>query len=74
MIDPTPEMLAAEFDCFLARAKIVIPEERRAAILATYPDFRTQIDLLHAVRPASAEPSNIYRIAPGLGVSGVGGQ
>ncbi len=65
---PTPEALAAEFDVFLARARIVIPDDRRAAILATYPDFRAQIDLLHAVRPASAEPSNIYRLAPGMGV------
>jgi hypothetical protein len=66
---PSPEALAAEFDVFLARARITIPAERREAILATYPDFRAQIDLLHAVRQARAEPSNTYRLAPGLGVS-----
>ncbi len=63
------EALAAEFDTFLARAGISIPADRRAAALASYPDFREQIDLLHAKRPATAEPSNVYRITvrtPGL--------
>ncbi len=58
------DALAAEFDTLLARAGVSLPPERRAAVLATYGDFRDQIALLHAVRPGSAEPSNIY-VMPG---------
>jgi hypothetical protein len=60
----TAAALAAEFDCLLARAGITLPADRHAAALALYPDLREQIDLLHAVRPAGSEPSNVYRLTP----------
>jgi hypothetical protein len=52
----------AEFEAFLARAGMVLPEARRAVILAGYADFRAQMDLLHTKRDASEEPSNIFRM------------
>ena len=60
----TPESLAAEFDALLARAGIALPSERRDAALATYPEFRAQIDLLHTPRAHTAEPSNTYKLWP----------
>jgi hypothetical protein len=65
---PAPAALEAEFDCLMARAKIVIPVERRAAILAGFDDFRGQIALLHGPRTAAAEPSNIFSLKPMAGV------
>jgi hypothetical protein len=38
-----------------------IPDDRRETILAGYADFRAQMDLLHARRDATEEPSNIFR-------------
>ncbi|HEX3349386.1 MAG TPA: hypothetical protein VHS58_14915 [Acetobacteraceae bacterium] len=60
----TPEALAAEFDMFLARAGVTLTPEHRETALASYPDFRAQIDLLHAIRAHTAEPSNIYTLFP----------
>jgi hypothetical protein len=57
-----PDAMETEFDAFMARAGMVVPAERRAAILATYADFRAQMDLLHTPRDASEEPSNIFRM------------
>ena len=58
------QALGAELDCMMARAGITIPEGRRETILAHYADLRTQIALLHAPRPASLEPSNVFRVTP----------
>lgn len=54
--------LDAEFECFLARAGMVVPAERRATVFAGYADFRAQMDLLHTPRDASLEPSNVFRM------------
>lgn len=56
--------LTAEFDMMMARAGIVVPEERRAAVLAAYADLRAQIALLHGRYGAAAEPSNVFRLSP----------
>ena len=61
---PSPEALAAEFDCLMARAGITIPEARRTAVLAAYADLRDQIALLHGRYGAAAEPSNVFRLSP----------
>lgn len=60
----TGEEFAAEFDCLLARAGVVIPDSRRAAVLAAYADLRTQLALLHGRYGAAAEPSNVFRLLP----------
>lgn len=60
MSDRIAAQLEAEFDTFMARAGMVIPAERRPAILAGYADFREQMDLLHTPRDASIEPSNVF--------------
>jgi hypothetical protein len=61
---PSPEALAAEFDCLMARAGIAIPEGRRTAVLTAYADLRSQIALLHGRYGAAAEPSNVFRLSP----------
>lgn len=60
----SPDAQAAEFDCLMARAGIVIPESRRTAVLAAYADLRQQIALLHGRYGAAAEPSNVFRLSP----------
>jgi hypothetical protein len=61
---PSPEALAAEFDCLMARAGIAIPETRRTAVLTAYADLREQIALLHGRYGAAAEPANVFRLSP----------
>ena len=59
---PTPDTLAAEFDCLMARAGITVPSQRRAAALAAYADLRGQIALLHGRYGPEVEPSNVFRL------------
>jgi hypothetical protein len=61
---PSPDALAAEFDCLMARAGITIPPQRRASTLAAYADLRGQITLLHDRYGPEAEPSNVFRLTP----------
>ena len=61
---PTPDALAAEFDCLMERAGIKIPPQRRAASLAAYADLRGQIALLHGRYSHADEPSNVFSLAP----------
>jgi hypothetical protein len=61
---PSPEALAAEFDCLMARAGITIPDSRRSAVLTAYADLRGQIALLQGRYGATAEPSNVFRLSP----------
>ncbi|MGE0223693.1 MAG: hypothetical protein AB7F35_19155 [Acetobacteraceae bacterium] len=61
---PTPEMLAAEFDTLMHRAGITVPPSRRAGTLASYANLRSQIALLHGRYGPQAEPSNIFRLTP----------
>ncbi len=58
----TPELLEAELEMFLSRARMSIPENRREAVMAGYADFRAQMDLLHERRDASLEPANVFRM------------
>ncbi len=57
--------LEAEFDCLMERAGIAVPPERRAATLAAYDELREQVTLLRQPRGPAAEPSNVFRLAPG---------
>jgi hypothetical protein len=59
---PSPDALAAEFDCLMARAGITVPPQRRAAALVAYADLRSQIALLHGRYGPAAEPSNVFRL------------
>ena len=61
---PSPEALAAEFDCLMARAGVTMPPERRAVTLVSYADLRDQIALLHGRYGPEAEPSNVFRLLP----------
>ena len=61
---PSPEVLAAEFDCLMERAGIRIPKSRRAGILASYADLRGQLALLHGRYGAADEPANVFRLSP----------
>jgi hypothetical protein len=64
---PTPDALAAEFDCLMMRAGITIPPQRRASALTAYADLRGQIALLHGRYGYEAEPSNVFRLSPAGG-------
>jgi hypothetical protein len=59
---PSPDALAAEFDCLMARAGVTVPPPRRAAALAAYADLRGQIELLHGRYGPEVEPSNVFRL------------
>jgi hypothetical protein len=61
---PSPEALAAEFDCLMARAGIRVPDTRRVAALASYADLRGQLEMLHRRYSAANEPSNVFRLSP----------
>jgi hypothetical protein len=58
---PSPDALAAEFDCLMARAGVTVPSQRRAAVLAAYADLCEQIALLHGRYGPEHEPSNVFR-------------
>jgi hypothetical protein len=64
---PSPEALAAEFDCLMARAGIAVPPQRRSTVLAAFVDLRGQIALLHDRYGPEAEPSNVFRLSPAEG-------
>jgi hypothetical protein len=56
--------LTTEFDMLMRRAGIIVPEERRAAVLAGYADLRGQMALLHNRYAHTDEPANIFRLSP----------
>jgi hypothetical protein len=61
---PSPDALAAEFDCLMKRAGIKLPPQRRVSALAAYADLRGQIALLHGRYGPESEPSNVFRLSP----------
>jgi hypothetical protein len=61
---PSQNELATEFDVLMRRAGIIVPEERRAAVLASYADLHEQIALLHNRYGHTDEPANVFRLAP----------
>lgn len=54
-------LLEAEFDVLIRRAGLVIPEERRAELLAVFTDLRGQIARLGEDLEIADEPAAIYR-------------
>jgi hypothetical protein len=56
----TPDELAREFDGCMTRGGLTIPPGRRAAVLASYADFRAQIDLLHGRQDHTGEPAHTF--------------
>ena len=65
---PTPGELAAEFDLLMRRAGMVVPEQRRATVLASYADFLDQMALLRDRYAHTDEPANVFRLTPGRSV------
>lgn len=60
MPDPATPSLETEFDVLMARAGVVVPEDRRAALLTGFAELRGHVALLRQPRTAAAEPSNIF--------------
>jgi hypothetical protein len=60
----SPDRLAAEFDCLLARAGMPLPAARRGVVLAAYAELRGQMALLQRRYGATAEPANVFRLTP----------
>ncbi len=58
---PSPEALAAEFDCLMSARRHHRPAATPAAVLAAYADLRQQIALLHGRYGPQHEPSNVFR-------------
>ncbi len=56
---PEPS-LEAEFDTLMARAGITVPDALRPTVLAAFADMRTQLALLHAALPHTAEPAHVF--------------
>ncbi len=57
------DRLKAELEVNLARAGVVVPEDRMEAVLAGYRDLKRMCALLRQPRTAAAEPSNTYSLA-----------
>lgn len=60
----SPEELVREFDGFMTRAGLTVPPARRGTVLASYADFRAQIDLLHGRQDHTGEPAHIFALPP----------
>lgn len=62
---PTTQDIEPELDLLAARAGLVIPSDRRRAILASYAEVRGMAALLRetGLEPAD-EPANIYLFDP----------
>ena len=56
------EDLAAECEALARRAGIDILEDRKAAMLASYRDYRAMTALLHAPRAAAVESASVFSI------------
>ena len=59
---PTEVATLAELRTLLARAKLTVPDERMAAVLAEYVDLKAMCLLLRQPRTAASEPSNTYSL------------
>jgi hypothetical protein len=59
---PSPDELATEFDSLMRRARITVPADRRAGVLASYADLHQQIALLRNRYAHTDEPSNVFRL------------
>ena len=60
----SPDELAREFDSSMTRAELTMPPGRRTTVLASYADFRAQIDLLHGRQDHTGEPAHIFALPP----------
>ncbi|MGE3246199.1 MAG: hypothetical protein AB7F96_16095 [Beijerinckiaceae bacterium] len=54
--------LAAEFEALARRAGIDVLEDRRAAMLECYRDYRKMLARLHGQREAYVESANVFTI------------
>ncbi len=59
---PDDAALALEFDVFARRAGLEIPDDRRAAVFASFKELRHMLALLRQPRAATAEPAGTYSI------------
>ena len=57
-----PDELTHEFDLFMARAGLTVPQARRPSVLAAYADFRAQIALLHGRHEHTDEPAHVFSL------------
>jgi hypothetical protein len=54
--------LAAEFDMLARRAGLTVLDDRRAAMLQAYKDFKRMTALMRQPRTAADEPAGAYSI------------
>ncbi len=58
--DSSSSELAAEFAILLTRAGMIVPDDRKAGVLAGYAELRRLAQLLRTRRSPFDEPANIY--------------
>jgi hypothetical protein len=56
------QALATEFDVLARRAGLVIPEDRKAALLTGFKDLRRMTALMRQPRTAADEPAGTFSI------------
>jgi hypothetical protein len=61
--ESSPPEIEAEFDMLLARAKMTVPEDRRAGVLAGYIEQKRLAALLQSARSVFDEPANVYDLS-----------
>jgi hypothetical protein len=54
----------AEIDALLKLAGLVVPADLLPGVAGEIRDLRRMAALLRSDRPASAEPSNVFRLTP----------
>ena len=61
---PVPATPDEEIDAVLALAGLVVPADLKPGLVSEMRDLRQMAALLRSDRPAGAEPSNVFSLAP----------
>ncbi len=53
----------AEFDAFVARARLPVPEDRREGLIAAFREMRDMLEALRHPLPPAAEPAGAFDVS-----------
>jgi hypothetical protein len=54
--------LIAEFDAFVARARLPVPPDRREGLIATFKEMRDMLDVLRTPLPHGEETAGTFDV------------
>ena len=54
--------LIAEFDAFVARARLPVPPDRREGLIATFKEMRDMLDVLRTPLPHGEETAGAFDV------------